>query len=98
MRSIIFDIVNNTFHMDYLLAAITALLWFRCIMLLRLSEAFGPLIEMIFAMVLIFTQFMFLYALELIVFSCLAALTLTNNPNFNNIFFALLTYLEASLG
>ena len=38
MRNVIYDIENDIFHTDYLLAAITALLWFRCIMLLRLSE------------------------------------------------------------
>jgi len=98
MLSIIHDIRDDTFHMDYLLAAITALLWFRCIMLLRLSEVFGPLIEMIFAMMVIFMQFTLLFALELIVFSSVAALTLTNLPDFTNIFESLRTYLEASLG
>ena len=54
MREIIYDIEYDIFHTDYLLAAITALFWFRCIMLLRLSETFGPIIEMIYAMIKIF--------------------------------------------
>ena len=54
MREIIFDIEYDIFHTDYLLAAITALFWFRCIVLLRLSEAFGPIIEMIYAMIKVF--------------------------------------------
>jgi len=41
---------------------------------------------------------MTLFALELITFSAIAALTLTENPNFSNIWQALRTYLEASLG
>ena len=98
MLSIIYDLRTDTFHMDYLLAVITALLWFRCIILLRLSEMFGPLIEMIYAMMLIFTQFMILFVLELVVFASIAALTLTDLPDFTNIFESLRTYLEASLG
>ena len=53
VRNIMYHIETNSFHMDYLLAAITALLWFRSIMLLRLSEQFGPIIEMIFALVVL---------------------------------------------
>ena len=98
MLSIIDDLRKDVFHMDYLLAAITALLWFRCIMLLRLSEVFGPLLEMIYAMVVIFMQFMLLYILELVVFASIAGLTLSDMSDFNNIFEALRTYLEASLG
>jgi len=41
---------------------------------------------------------MMLYLLELMTFSCVAALTLTKNPNFENIFEALRTYLDASFG
>ena len=98
MRNIIYHIEDDSFHTDYLLAAITALFWFRCIMLLRLSETFGPLIEMIYAMVVLFVQFMTLFMLELITFSCIAALTITDHPKFSNLWQALRTYLEASLG
>ena len=98
MRSIIYDIEYDIFHTDYLLAAITALFWFRCIVLLRLSEYFGPIIEMIYAMLILFVQFMILYVLELVTFSCIAALTISENPNFANLFEALRTYLDASLG
>ena len=98
MRNIIFDIENDIFHTDYLFAAITGLFWFRCIMLLRLSKYFGPIIEMIYALMLLFFQFIILYGLELIVFSSIAALSIAENPNFANIFEALRTYLDASLG
>lgn len=98
MRRIIFDIRGDIFRMDYLLASITALLWFRCIILLRLTDYFGPLIEMIFAMILIFSRFILLYVLGLLTFSSIAALTLTTNPHFADIFQALRTFLEASLG
>ena len=56
--------------------------WFRSIILLRLSEQFGPLIEMIFAMLILVAYFIVLFLLELVTFSCIAVLTLTQNPNF----------------
>ena len=98
MRNIIYDIENDIFHTDYLLAAITALFWFRCLLLLQLSETFGPLIQMIYAMFLVFGQFTVLYLIELLTFSCIAALSLTDNPAFSNLFNAFRTYLSASLG
>ena len=98
MRNIIWHIKDDSFHLDYLLAAITALLWFRFIILLKLSEHFGPTIEMIFAMMELLTKFMVLLILQLVLFSCIAALTLSDNPNFANISAAILTYLNSALG
>ena len=98
MRNIIYDIENDIFHMDYFLAVITSLFWLRCLLLLKLSETFGPLLEMIFAMFLVFSQFIVLYILELLTLSCIAALVIQENPNFSNIFKAFITYLSASLG
>jgi hypothetical protein len=98
MRNIIYNIETEHFHMDYLLAAITALFWFRCFMLLRLNEYFGPIIEMIYAMVILVNQFMVLYLLELLTFSCIAALTMNENPNFHDLFTAMRTYLASRLG
>lgn len=63
MRNIILHIKDDSFHMDYLLAAITALLWFRFIILLKLSAAFGSTIEMIFAMMKLLMEFLFLLVL-----------------------------------
>lgn len=47
LANVVFDITSDTFHLDYLMAAVTAALWFRCIILLRLTQAFGPLLVMI---------------------------------------------------
>ena len=53
---------------------------------------------MIYAMIILFVQFMILFILELTTFSCIAALTLTINPNFANLGLAFRTYLLSSLG
>ena len=44
------------------------------------------------------TKFLSLLVLQIILFSCIAALTLSDNPNFENIGVAILTYLNSALG
>ena len=47
MLNIIYDIINDIFHYDYLLASVTAALWMRCLIILRLTELFGPTVVMV---------------------------------------------------
>ena len=82
MRNIILDIENNIFNIEFLLAAITALFWFRCLLLLRLSQSFGPLLEIIYAMLVVFSQFIILFIIELVTFSSIASLTMSENHEF----------------
>lgn len=82
MRNIISDIENNIFNIEFLLAAITALFWFRCLLLLRLSQSFGPLLEIIYAMLVVFSQFIILFIIELVTFSSIASLTMSENHEF----------------
>ena len=96
--NVIYDIVYDIFHLDYLLAAVTAVLWLRANLMLRLTETFGPLLVMIYRMALLVVVFLFIYLLGLLTFACVATLTLTSNPNFANLFEAMRTYLMASLG
>lgn len=92
------DIEDQSFRFDYLIAFLTGLFWVRCIMLLRLTESFGPLLVMVYSMVLIVLKFLIIYVVGLITFSALATLTLAANPNFGDLFLAFRTYLMASLG
>lgn len=85
MRNIIYDIEEGIFHTDYLLAGIISLFWFRCLLLLKLTEQFGPLLEMIYAMLVVFMQFTTIYILELMIFSCVAMLSMSENPNFEDL-------------
>lgn len=96
--NVVYDITHDIFHLDYLMAAVTAILWIRFNMMLRLTEAFGPLLVMIYRMAQLVTVFLFVYLLGLLTFACVATLTLTSNPNFANLFEALRTYMMASLG
>ena len=84
--NVIYDITNDIFHLDYLMAAVTAILWIRCNMMLRLTETFGPLLVMIWKMAQLVVVFLFIYMLGLLTFACVATLTLTSNENFANLF------------
>lgn len=53
---------------------------------------------MIYRMVQLVVVFLFIYLLGLLTFACIATLTLTQNPNFANLFEAMRTYFSASLG
>jgi len=96
--NVLYDITNDIFHVDFLLAAITAVLWLRCIILLRLTETFGPLLIMIYRMAELVASFLVIYVLGLLTFSCIATLTLHENKNFENLYEAMRTFMIASLG
>lgn len=98
MGNISFNIIDDTFHFDYLMAAITAVFWLRVIVLLRLSETFGPLLVMIVAMFKIMLTFFVIYFLGLLTFASVATLTLSESTNFRDLFESFRIYLMASLG
>ena len=98
MGNISFNIIDDSFHFDYMMASIAALFWLRCIVLLRLSETFGPLLVMIVAMVKVMVTFFVLYFLGLLTFASVGTLTLAESTNFRNLFESFRIYLMASLG
>ena len=96
--NIALNIMDDTFHFDYLLASMTAILWLRCIILLRLTETFGPTVVMIGKMVIIILKFLVIYLLELLTYASVATLTLSESQNFRDLFESMRQYLMASLG
>ena len=86
MGNISFNIIDDSFHFDYMMASIAALFWLRCIVLLRLSETFGPLLVMIVAMVKVMVTFFVLYFLGLLTFASVGTLTLAESTNFRDLF------------
>jgi len=95
---VLFDIINGIFHIDFLMAAFTAVLWLRCIILLRLWDNFGPILVMIYNMAKLVASFLIIYLLGLLTFACIATMTLHENPNFENLYEAMRTFIMASLG
>ena len=86
MANIIFDVIDDIFHFDFLMATITAFLWFRIIVLLKLTETFGPLVVMIYRMTLIILQFFVLLIVGLITFASIATMTLSEIDAFKDMY------------
>lgn len=98
MGNIVYSIQDDVFHFDYMMAALTAVFWLRCIILLRLSETFGPLLVMIAVMVKTMLTFFVIYFLGLLTFASVGTLTLAESTNFRDLFESFRIYLMASLG
>ena len=98
MGNVSLNVIDDTFHFDYLMAVIAALYWFRCIVLLRLSEVFGPLLVMIVVMFKVMISFFVIYFLGLLTFASVGTLTLAESVNFRDLFESFRIYLMASLG
>ena len=92
------DMRTGAFNYDYMLGAFTAAIWIRCIILLQLTESFGPLIVMIANMIVIVLKFLVLYLLGVLTFACVALLTLSELPAYEDLFESFRTFVNASLG
>ena len=92
------EIKNHIFYFDILLAATVMFFWFRFLIMLRLTEKFGPLIEIILKMLTDMIIFFGLFIIELIMFASIGILIFPEIPEYDNIFSAILYILSASLG
>ena len=86
MVNVIRDIQSDDFHYDFLLAALVAIVWIRCVLILRLTLLFGPTVVMIQKMIKIITYFLFIQFILLITFASVANMTLSEASNFDNLF------------
>ena len=74
MQAMINDMDTKIVNITILLALVTASTWLRVVVALQATETFGPIITAIGMMVLDILQMLFIYMLQLIAFSILAAM------------------------
>lgn len=98
LGNIVLDIMDDTFHYDYLLAAITSLLWVRVVLLLSLTEFFGPTLVMIWRMAKVISKFLLLFLLMLVTYGAIATLTIGYLDEFKDLYWAIRTYFDGILG
>ena len=91
--NVVNDISDDIFHVDFLMTAVTAVFWIRSIILLRLTETFGPLLIIIYRMAQLAANFLVVYLLGLLTFSCIATMTLHEVKNFTNLYEAMRSYI-----
>ena len=94
LEQIMLEIKNHVFYFDILLAATVMFFWFRLLIMLRLTETFGPLIEIILKMIKDMIIFFGLYLIDLLMFSSIGILLFPEIPDYNNIFTAMIHILN----
>ena len=93
LDEIMMEIKNNVFYFDILLAATVMFFWFRLLIMLRLTETFGPLIEIILKMIQVMVTFFGLFLIVLLMFSSIAILLFPEMHDYNDIFTAMIHIL-----
>ena len=94
LEEIMLEIKNHVFYFDILLAATVMFFWFRLLIMLRLTETFGPLIEIILKMIKDMIIFFGLYLIDLLMFASIGILLFPEIPDYNNIFTAIIHILN----
>ena len=98
MQELINNIRTDTFHFDWLLSAVAFLFWIRVIFLLKLTNTFGPLIAVTWAMMRDLMTFFFLFSIQLIAFSCVGILTFGSLDAYSTLEGTLFMFLETAFG
>ena len=93
LDEIMMEIKNNVFYFDILLAATVMFFWFRLLIMLRLTETFGPLIEIILKMIQVMITFFGLFLIDLLMFASIGILLFPEMPDYDNIFTAMIHIL-----
>jgi hypothetical protein len=63
LAAVLDDIHNNVFYFDFLLAFTVMFFWVRFLVMLKLTETFGPLLEIVIKMMVDMVIFFGLYAI-----------------------------------
>ena len=93
LDEIMLEIKNHVFYFDIFLAATVMFFWFRLLIMLRLTETFGPLIEIILLTIKVMIIFFGLFLVDLLMFSSIGILLFPEMPEYNNIFTAMIHIL-----
>ena len=98
MQMLLEDNRTGDFHFDWLLAICAFLYWTRMLLMLILTNTFGPLIIITVKMVEDMSVFFVLILIELIAFACVGILSFGNLPAYDSLSDALLMFGESALG
>lgn len=83
---------------DFLLGGIAMLTWLKAILMLRLTEKYGPVIKMIMKMIQDLLKFFVIWFFVIFMFVCVAALIFGELHSFHEMSFIMYNYIESSLG
>ena len=81
-----------------MLAAISALIWGRFILMLQLTKTFGPILRIIIVMIGDVLKFLFIWTVVLICLASIASLLFGELPEFDSFLNVILTMFSTGLG
>ena len=85
LDEVITNIDNHSFYFDYLLAATVTVYWFRFLLMLKLTQTFGPTIEIIFKMAADMVIFFGIWVLTIITLASIGMLIFSEIKAFDNL-------------
>ena len=74
LDAVLTDIHNGVFYFDFLLAFLVMFFWMRFLLMLKLTETFGPLLEIVMKMLVDMFIFFGVYIIQMITFASVGML------------------------
>jgi hypothetical protein len=82
---VITQIHNGAFYFDFLLAFIVMFFWMRFLVMLMLTETFGPLLEIVLKMLIDMFIFFGIYIIQMITFASVGMLLFAEVKEFDTL-------------
>lgn len=90
--------IKSTYPFEYLLAILAGNTWLKLLLKLRVTKLFGPMFKTLQNMTIDLVQFMIIWGIVLIMFSCISSLIFGQLDAFQDFGSILVLYFETSLG
>ena len=98
MQQMLQDNKTGDFHFDRLLAATAFFFWMRMLLMLILTNTFGPLITITLNMTKDLFIFFVLFGIELVAFACIGILAFGELHEYESLPQTLVMFIESSMG
>lgn len=98
LMNIVYHSDFNGYRFDFVLACVAALIWFKCLLLFRVTKTFGPMFKIISIMIKDLLQFFVIWTIVILMFTCVAMLAFGELEAFQSFFDVFLIYFESCVG
>ena len=95
---IIQKIYVNEYRFDYVLSFLVMATWLKLFFSFRVTKTFGPMYKILYQMIFDLLKFLFIWAIVVVMFSCLTVLGFANIESFRTFPKTLVYFIQAALG
>lgn len=74
MLNVMWLIDQDSYRFDFLLAGVDLFIWIKCLLMFRITNAFGPMFKIMYKMVVDLIKFLIIWTIVLLAFSCVSLL------------------------